>query len=308
MIVLAGIPSEPPLRLLAEALDAIGSPYVYWNQRQSAQMSLEYELRDGQVNGVWRCAGRDIELASISGVYLRLIDEAVLPEFAGLPFAAPARQHARQLHEGFAQWLELCPARVLNKPSANGSNGSKPWQALAIRAQGLASPETLLSNQPAAVAAFEAEQGPLIYKSASGQRSVVRELDAACRARLGLLRHCPVQFQRRVPGEDVRVHVVGQTCFATRIRSSATDYRYAAREGQAAELSATELPDELAAACIRLSQALDLPFAGIDLRITEQGEVWCFEVNPCPGYSYYESHTGQPIAMALARYLGGVGD
>jgi hypothetical protein len=29
------------------------------------------------------------------------------------------------------------------------------------------------------------------------------------------------------------------------------------------------------------------------------------EANPCPAYSYYEAHTGQPIARAVARYLAG---
>jgi hypothetical protein len=33
------------------------------------------------------------------------------------------------------------------------------------------------------------------------------------------------------------------------------------------------------------------------------GEVFCFEVNPCPAFSFYESNTGQPIAASLARYL-----
>jgi hypothetical protein len=41
----------------------------------------------------------------------------------------------------------------------------------------------------------------------------------------------------------------------------------------------------------------------IDLRIGPDGEVTCFEVNPSPGYSYYEANTGQPIASSLARYL-----
>jgi D-alanine-D-alanine ligase-like ATP-grasp enzyme len=50
---------------------------------------------------------------------------------------------------------------------------------------------------------------------------------------------------------------------------------------------------------------LELAFAGIDLKITPEGEIFCFEVNPSPGYTYYENHTGQPIAMALARYLAG---
>jgi glutathione synthase/RimK-type ligase-like ATP-grasp enzyme len=47
-----------------------------------------------------------------------------------------------------------------------------------------------------------------------------------------------------------------------------------------------------------------LPFAGIDLRRRGGDGAWvCFEVNPSPGFSFYESRTGQPIARAVARYL-----
>jgi hypothetical protein len=35
------------------------------------------------------------------------------------------------------------------------------------------------------------------------------------------------------------------------------------------------------------------------------GRVYCFEVNPNPGFSYFEAQTGQPIAQAVARYLMG---
>jgi hypothetical protein len=28
-------------------------------------------------------------------------------------------------------------------------------------------------------------------------------------------------------------------------------------------------------------------------------------VNPCPGFSYFEAHTGQPIARAVAQWLAG---
>ncbi len=48
---------------------------------------------------------------------------------------------------------------------------------------------------------------------------------------------------------------------------------------------------------------LNLPFTGIDLRIDAQGQAVCFEANPCPAYSYYESHTGVPISQALVRWL-----
>lgn len=43
--------------------------------------------------------------------------------------------------------------------------------------------------------------------------------------------------------------------------------------------------------------------AGIDLKLAPDGRVFCLEVNPSPVFSYYEQHTGQPIADAVARLL-----
>ena len=43
--------------------------------------------------------------------------------------------------------------------------------------------------------------------------------------------------------------------------------------------------------------------AGIDLRLTDDGRWFCFEVNPSPGFTYYEQATGQPIARSIARLL-----
>ena len=63
------------------------------------------------------------------------------------------------------------------------------------------------------------------------------------------------------------------------------------------------MSDDVALQCLALARDLDLPFAGIDLKITPADEIYCFEVNPSPAYSYYESHTGQPISAALARFL-----
>jgi len=51
--------------------------------------------------------------------------------------------------------------------------------------------------------------------------------------------------------------------FATRIRSDASDYRYARGEDLEVTLEATDLPDDLAFRCVALAAALDLPFAGI---------------------------------------------
>jgi glutathione synthase/RimK-type ligase-like ATP-grasp enzyme len=105
---------------------------------------------------------------------------------------------------------------------------------------------------------------------------------------------------------DVRVHTIGERLFATAITTPATDYRYAHQQtGEEASFAATELPEELADRCLALARGLGLGLAGIDLRLTPDGRAVCFEVNPSPGYSYYESYTGQPITAAIAAHLAG---
>jgi hypothetical protein len=45
--------------------------------------------------------------------------------------------------------------------------------------------------------------------------------------------------------------------------------------------------------------------AGIDLRRSAQGEWICFEVNPSPGFTFYDAEDDEPIARAVARLLTG---
>lgn len=305
MILLAGIPSEPPMRMVANALEDLNYPYIVWNQRHIAQSRIDFEFVDGSITGAISLGDTQINLDEITGIYVRIMDEEKLPELRNLPVMALERRYSRAQHEAFMLWLDLTPARVANRPSSNGSNGSKPWQARLIEAAGFLTPDTLITNNPDSVRNFHNRNGDLIYKSASGFRSVVRSLANDDEDRLNSIRWCPVQFQKRVPGYDVRVHVIGNEVFATRIISDATDYRYATCDGLSTKLEVFDLSTDLAAKCRKLSRKLDLPFAGIDLRIHEDEAIWCFEVNPCPGFSYYESHTGQPISASVARYLIG---
>jgi glutathione synthase/RimK-type ligase-like ATP-grasp enzyme len=122
---------------------------------------------------------------------------------------------------------------------------------------------------------------------------------------LDKVRYLPTQFQAFVPGTNIRVHIVGSEVFATEIRSDATDYRYASRDGLDVEMTPIDLPPVIAARCVSLSRVLDLPLCGIDLKCTPDGEYYCFEVNPSPAYSYYQESTGQDMATAIVKYLSG---
>jgi glutathione synthase/RimK-type ligase-like ATP-grasp enzyme len=96
---------------------------------------------------------------------------------------------------------------------------------------------------------------------------------------------------------------VGEEVFACVIHSTADDFRYAARQGGETEMRACELPEECATRCRTLAGYLELPLAGIDLRLTPDGDWCCFEVNPSPGFTFFQEATGQRIDEAVARYL-----
>ncbi len=309
MILIAGIPSEQPVALAVEAAEELGIGYVLFDQRDNAasDLRLTFDPTAGWQGVLDLPTGR-VDLASLTGVYARLMDDRFLPAVRDLPAEAPERLRCARFHRLFNEWLDVAAIRVVNRPRAMMSNCSKTYQATLIRRAGFRVPDTLVSNDPDAVIGFAsgcaADGDGVIYKSISGARSIVQTFSDADHARLHRVRWCPTQFQRQVKGYDVRVHVVGDAVFAARIVSDATDYRYAARQsGTDAEVSAADLPHDLSRACIKLSAALELPFTGIDLRIDDDGGVVCFEANPCPAYSYYQTRTGTPIAAALVRWL-----
>lgn len=306
MILLCGIPSEAPLRMIALRLQEIGADFVLFNQRDFARCDLWFEIVNGEITGELKMQDCTLRLEDFTGVYPRLMDDRLLPELAGEAEDSPLRAFCRGFHDTLTRWMEITPARVVNRCAPMASNSSKPYQAQLIREHGFRVPETLITNDPKLVRDFRSQHGRVIYKSISAIRSIVQELGEEDEARLEKIRWCPTQFQKYVEGVDVRVHTVGGEAFATAIDSDATDYRYAGQQsGRPAGLREVELCAELANRCIALADSLGLEFAGIDLRITPEDEVYCFEVNPSPAFSYYESHTRQPISLAVAHRLAG---
>lgn len=303
MILLWGLSGDRPFDAVHAALRRRNAAVALVDQRlvlkTSAELSLEPELR-GTVN----VAGSRVRLDEMRSYYFRTYDLRRLPAVREAASPLEAQQCASALEDLLVLWLELADVRALNRPSKMASNNSKPYQLELLRAHGFSVPETLITTDPEAVRRFWTDWGAVIYKSTSGVRSVVSRLSDAHYDRIDEVVWCPTQFQRFVPGRDHRVHVVGDEVFACEVISDADDYRYAAsRGGTAPTIVACELPVEVRERCIAVSRSLELPLAGIDLRRAPDGRWFAFEVNPSPGFTYYEAHTGQPIADAIACYL-----
>lgn len=303
VVLLLGIPDEPPLALVAAALHKNGVRTLIWDQQKVSVSNCAVQIDDSGITGRLTCPEWTVSLEDVIGAYTRLASWTTLPAIKRLSPADPQRTHAAAVHTTLDTWLEITPARVVNRTSANDSNNSKPYQSLMIRRYFYV-PETLVTNQPDAALDFCSRYTRTIYKSISGERSIVTEFGIPDRDRLHLLHNAPIQLQEWISGFDVRVHVVGDRAFATRVESAAIDYRYD-YSVNGAGFTAYELPADVEKACIQLAAEMKLGLAGLDLRFANDGRVFCFEVNPSPAYSVFESATGQSISDALAIYLAG---
>lgn len=302
MVFLWGIPSDRPLRSVDRALDELGVPVAFVDQRNV--LDTEVELTAGTtLEGRIRIGAESVDLNQITAAYPRPYDSRRLPQIRNAGENSPEWRHAVRIEGLLAIWLELTPALVINRLSAMASNTSKPYQASLIQAHGFAVPDTLVTTDPEAVREFHREHRDVIYKSVSSVRSIVSRLKADQLEDLSDVASCPTQFQQYIDGNDYRVHVVEDEVFACEIVSEADDYRYASSQGAEAVFRPFGLPDECAQRCRKLARELHLTLAGIDLRHGKDGIWYCFEVNPSPGFSAFEE-TGSPaIARAVARRL-----
>lgn len=300
MILLWGSEDDTPLAAVRDALVGRGAPIFLLDQRRAAETRIE--LCTGEdVAGEIRLGAERCDLAKVTGVYVRGGDTRGFTPGAAADEALA--RHAQNLDETLPAFLDVTAALVLNPLEAMATNGSKPYQLGLIRAHGFSTPDTLITTEPTAVREFLGRHGALIYKSVSGVRSIVSRLSADHLERLDDISWCPTQFQQYVAGRDYRVHVVDTAIFACEIVSEADDYRYAGRQAEEVDLKTTAIPSFLADQCRRLAASLGLVVAGIDLRLTPGGEWFCFEVNPSPAFTYYESATGLPIADSIAALL-----
>jgi RimK-like ATP-grasp domain len=157
-----------------------------------------------------------------------------------------------------------------------------------------------LAIRPAATGspALGITMGMVVVESISSCRSIVAQFTNSDLATVEDVASCPTQFQQFIEGVDYRVHMLDDRVFASRIVCSDDDYRYS----EHTRIETATLPDDVCERCVALNRKLGLQFSGIDLRRSEAGEWYCFEVNPSPGYTYFETDS-RAIGQELAEFL-----
>ncbi len=302
MILLWGIANDPPLRAVRTELEEGGESSLMLDQFEAGHCDISFDPAD-LARATLNVRGQRIRLAAISAVYHRPYETARVLHAARV-VDDDARSYALRFDDALLSWIGLTPALVVNPPGAMASNNSKPLQTALIAQAGFGVPSTLLTSDPCSAREFLARHQRVIYKSTGGVRSKVALLDAAVIRRLDQAA-CPLQLQEYIEGIDFRVHVIGDEVFACSIRSEAVDYRYPSKPCESPVLALVSLPKDISALCVDLTRQFGLAIAGIDLRRGSDGRWICFEVNPSPGYTYYENETGAPMTSALAGLLRG---
>ncbi|TFH15179.1 ATP-grasp domain-containing protein [Candidatus Bathyarchaeota archaeon] len=298
--LVCGVAREEPVEMLVQSLNDLGAEYYLLDQEALVdEVELRWQISDNGIKGHIKVRGDVINIHEVTSVYHRFMN----PEDIHNPEDSINRiNQNRSIIRSLMDLFDVLPARIVNRRRPMMSNNSKPYQAMLIKKAGFAIADTIITNNPKTVMEFAAWNGPLIYKSISSVRSIVDSLDEGSASRIDSIAYQPTQFQQKIEGFNLRVHVIGKKLFGTKITSSAVDYRYAAHQGSSTNMRPYELTVELTKKCLNLAKICELEFIGIDLIINED-KAYCLEVNPSPGYSYYQNITKQPISDTLGQYL-----
>ena len=299
-VLLWGHASDAALLAVNQSLEKLGVRVAFYDQRRVLDTEVDFFV-DDTVRGVLRVEDEEIRLEQITAAYIRPFDSRWLSFIQEAGPDSPEWIHAVKIEDALISWAEISPAFVVNRPQYIASNTSKPYQAARIHEIGFEIPKTLVTTDPQAAKEFLETHVEVIYKSVSSQRSVVSRLTKERASELENISSCPTQFQEWIKGNDYRVHVVGEECFACEIVSNADDYRFT--KDQQVELRPYDLPDDVATLCRKLAADQNLSVAGIDLRRTDDDRWFCFEANPVAGFTYYQEACNHHIDDAIARML-----
>ncbi|MBN2560475.1 MAG: RimK-like protein [Phycisphaerae bacterium] len=204
-------------------------------------------------------------------------------------------------------------ARWINHPQAVYTAECKPYQLLCANRTGFTVPATLIGNTAphAASPIWDSEQRAAL-KALDSFLVRMEDQDAFLYTqRVGIddvhadsLSSMPAVLQQHLKGKlDIRVTVVGETCYAASVKCNGAgiegDWRLAKED---ATFAVHLLPNDIQMRCVELTRMLHLTYGAIDLALV--GDVYYFlEINPTGEWAWLLEPTGMRIDRALADAL-----
>lgn len=300
-IVLLGSPHDPHITSVADGVRAAGVEAVVVDGLSFPEKT---RVTLGHRSDSITIDGRLLE--DVVAVYLR--DVYVSPISYGVDAAAEMeqdwrrtmvayREKAQMLLGLLSRWSQMEIAAY--NPRSSEWLQAKPVQLTVLEKAGLPVPDTVWTNDPAAVQRF-AQDRRVIYKPVAGG-AATRELgpEDLTGERLRALAGAPVTFQELLPGDNYRAYCIdGDVVAAFRIVSSSLDFRQ-----NEEVLEQCELDREVSEQCVKATDVLGLRWSGIDLRAGSDGGLRFLEVNSSPMFLGFDARGGTDILGALVERL-----
>ena len=282
----------------------------------SAPLTLSYE--GGDFRGRWSGDGDGDALTGITAVWQNAVVGSALPAMA--PGVRETCVAASEL--ALLGLLDNLDVFQLDPHARQTRAESKPRQLRVAQALGLDIPDTIISNDPAAVRAFARGRRAIVAKmlvqpastgpEPTGEVSAVftTAMTADDLDQLDGLDLCPMIFQEQIDNQrDVRVTIAGKRMFAAALDAAARgggdlDWRRDSHLHDRAPIwAAHELPRAVADRLHALVDRFELQYGAIDLILQPDGRHVFLELNPRGSFTFLGAEHQRLIAAAIADVL-----
>lgn len=277
---------------------------------------ISYQLGTKEPQCVLETKQKKMDMNAYQSIWYRRPGNIRAPSFIEPWIGRMVENEARSAMDGVFRSLTCT---WVNYPPANSACTDKLWQLQKAQKVELKIPETLVTNKPQLVREFyESCDGNVIYKligelsnQAVPNNETPRGIPTLTLRKEDLpflhqVEYAPHLFQRRIKKAfDLRVTIVGEELFCTRIHSQEGIGKVDWRHDYTVLMDEFELPHEIAKKCFALTKSLDLNYGAIDLVLTDDEDYIFLEINCGGQYLWVEQTTKQPISRSIARLLIG---
>ncbi|MFI1398156.1 ATP-grasp ribosomal peptide maturase [Streptomyces sp. NPDC020681] len=290
--------------MVVDRLNARGVPLLRFDPADMpARCAMSAEYVHGEFEGYLSTGSRVVNVDHIRSVWVRR---------PGLP-AAHAEDACEWLTvecaQAFYGLLEGLGARWMNPLAAADRARLKPWQVRLAHRCGFPVPATVVTTYPQVAQRFAERYRHVVVKSVSGRPAgeppvALPTTLVPADADFSSVSAGPTLLQRFVGrSADIRLTVVGDQFFAAR-KVSAAD-QVDGRFGNTGECwRPVETPGHIRRAANAYLLSAQLVYGAFDFAEDADGTWWFLECNQGGQFGFVELETGQPIADAVAEWLG----
>jgi glutathione synthase/RimK-type ligase-like ATP-grasp enzyme len=313
LVLVVGSAEDPHVQRVLEHVCACGSASFILDPLHGEAASIICRLSDGNVELLGRDSkGKRVALSDVTAVWWRL-KPSYQSQDSGNAQASDFRKR-EWMHVLESLEVLIGDAKWVNPRAVDRRLRYKPGQLLLARRSGFDTPDTIISNDPAAISDFlDHHEGAGIYKPLTWYfeppdkilftNSITTKFIAQNGASVG---RAPGIFQPRIPKSfELRITIVGEKVFPIRVESQA--HNGAQLDWRRKQLDLTyrsySLKPSFQERLLNFHRSLGLVYGAYDFIVTPDDRLIFLEVNPAGQWLWIEDLTSCPISEAVADAL-----